>query len=323
MTDLSRALEERLDKFHSYLKDLPLELGREPSLFPEFRRQFEYHLRQCEEITTGQDRRTTSLLQQASWRHVGHPRFLEAPVNWRAFHKPRGYAGDGELLDMFQRAGYEGSTALGRLIHRVSMLQPAALAVRNRVELVRAGMEATFFTHGVASRFLSMGCGTAPELKRLTTDHPYWENPEWRWVGVDVDPETVEVCRVRHLDPRLSFDTTNPLDLSRNPDQWRWGEFDFIYAVGLFDYFPTGTAQNLVLRMFEHLRPGGHLLVGNFHPRNPTRWYMEYIAKWHLLHRSEDELAHFAGKLPPGQYTLRVITEPAQAQIFIDIERTL
>ena len=319
---LSKELTRRLDAFEGYLRSVPIELGREPALFVPFRKEFERRLADCEEVTHGLDRRITSKLQRLSWKHPGHPLFLEAPVNWRAFHKPRGYAGDGELLDMFHRAGYEGDTALGRLIHRVSMLQPAALAVRNRAQLVRAGMEEAMYRYGTECRILSMGCGTSPELTRLTADHPYYENPDWRWLGLDVDAETLVSARHQHLDPRVSFMEVNALALSRDPGTWRWGQFHFMYAVGLFDYFPLGIGQPLVRAMFDNLAPGGRMWVGNFHPHNKTRWYMEFIAKWHLIHRTEDELMTLVDPLPAGAYEVRIFEEPARAQIFMEILKT-
>ena len=308
-----------LDAFRAWMTSFELEIGKEPAAFPAFREGFEARLREGEALCEDLDRKLVRKAQRASWAHPGHELFLQAPVNWRAFHKPRGYAGDGELLDMFHRAGYEGETPLGRLIHRVSMLQPAAQAVRNRVELVREGMEEAMYRMGVKSRFLSMGCGTSPELRRFCLDHPYYETADWRWVGLDVDPVTVATAQGRHLDPRLSFATVNPLDLAKDASTWAWGEFDFIYAVGLFDYFPIGIGQPLTRAMFDHLRPGGRMWVGNFHPRNPTRWYMEYVASWHLLHRTEDQLMAFTGGLPEGAYTVSVFGEPAGAQVFLEI----
>lgn len=313
------ALSERLDEFESYLRGLPLELGREPALFPTFRGEFERHLRACEEVTKGLPRKLDRRAQKHSWAHSGHGLFLEAPVNWRAFHKPRGYAGDGELLDMFHRADYEGDTALGRMIHRVSMLQPAAQAVRNRAQLVRQGVERTLFDKGVHSRILSMGCGTSPELTQLVHDSPHFECPTWSWLGLDIDPETVNIARRRHVDPRLSFMEVNALELAKDPTSWMWGRFDFIYAVGIFDYFPLGIARPLTQVMFDNLAPGGRLWLGNFHPDNPTRWYMEYIAKWHLIHRSEDELMGFTDLFPRDSFKARIFWEAARSQIFLDV----
>lgn len=321
MEAVKKNLTQLLDEFGDYTRQFPVELGKESQHFAQFKGRFEKFLSQGEAICQGLDRRETRKVQQHSWAHPLHGTYLQAPVNWRAFHKPRGYAGDGELLDMFHRANYEGETGIGRLIHRVSMLQPAAQAVRNRANLVRAGIEETLYSHSTQARILSMGCGTSPELKSLVADHPYYESPDWQWLGLDVDDETVAMARLRHQDPRLTFGLLNAFELSRNPEAWNLGKFDFIYAVGLFDYFPLGTSQNLTALMFRHLNPGGKLWIGNFHPNNRTRWYMEYISKWHLIHRTDEDLKAFADRLDLPVKSSRIFFESSHSQIFLELMR--
>ncbi len=38
------------------------------------------------------------------------------------------------------------------------------------------------------------------------------------------------------------------------------------------------------------LRPGGRLMLGNFHPINPSRAIMEHVLEWKLIHRTEEDL---------------------------------
>ena len=42
------------------------------------------------------------------------------------------------------------------------------------------------------------------------------------------------------------------------------GQFDFVYAAGLFDYLSAPVASALTGRMFEMTRPGGLMLIPNF-----------------------------------------------------------
>jgi len=42
------------------------------------------------------------------------------------------------------------------------------------------------------------------------------------------------------------------------------GQFDFVYAAGLFDYLSAPVAAALTCRMFEMTRPGGLTLIPNF-----------------------------------------------------------
>ena len=42
------------------------------------------------------------------------------------------------------------------------------------------------------------------------------------------------------------------------------GQFDFVYAAGLFDYLSAPVAAALTRRMFEMTKPGGIMLIPNF-----------------------------------------------------------
>jgi extracellular factor (EF) 3-hydroxypalmitic acid methyl ester biosynthesis protein len=37
-------------------------------------------------------------------------------------------------------------------------------------------------------------------------------------------------------------------------------------------------------------RPGGKVILGNFHPRNSTKAFMDHVLDWRLIHRSEDDM---------------------------------
>ena len=41
--------------------------------------------------------------------------------------------------------------------------------------------------------------------------------------------------------------------------------------------------------MWEGLRPGGMLLVGNFTPHHATRAFMEWFGHWYLLYRTPEQ----------------------------------
>jgi extracellular factor (EF) 3-hydroxypalmitic acid methyl ester biosynthesis protein len=97
------------------------------------------------------------------------------------------------------------------------------------------------------------------------------------------------------------------------------GRFDFIYSMGLFDYLTPPVARAVLARLFDLLRPGGVLLVGNYHVSNPGRLYMEYWLDWCLYHRTEDAFLELADGLPAAS---RAITfDPTGCQMFLRLER--
>jgi extracellular factor (EF) 3-hydroxypalmitic acid methyl ester biosynthesis protein len=77
-------------------------------------------------------------------------------------------------------------------------------------------------------------------------------------------------------------------------------DFDLIYSAGLYDYLDTRLAQRLTARLFEHLRPGGELLLANFDLGFGSRGYMQSFMDWYLIYRSEEEVRAFASEIDPN-----------------------
>src|SRR3954467_1160844 len=64
----------------------------------------------------------------------------------------------------------------------------------------------------------------------------------------------------------------------------------FAYSLGLIDYFDDRHAERLLDFGYQILATGGQMLLGNFHPQNPTRALMDDVLEWKLIHRSEEEI---------------------------------
>lgn len=105
------------------------------------------------------------------------------------------------------------------------------------------------------SRLLDAGCGpgrTAAALYRR--GHHV--------VGVDVDPELIEAARTDHPGPRWLVADLAELDLAAmgEPDP-----FDAIVVAGnVMAFVAEGTEEQVLRRLFEHVRPDGFVAVG-FH----------------------------------------------------------
>ena len=98
-----------------------------------------------------------------------------------------------------------------------------------------------------------------------------------------------------------------------------WGKFDYIYSMGLFDYLSSRVAKAVLNRLYQLLKPGGKLVVGNFNVSNPSRYYMEYWGDWSLIHRTEEE---FQSLFPEkSSATTRLIYDETDCQMFLDIRK--
>jgi hypothetical protein len=49
--------------------------------------------------------------------------------------------------------------------------------------------------------------------------------------------------------------------------------------------------------LFGRLADGGELLIGNFHPDNPSRAGCEVGLDWHLVYRDEKDMARLKGAI--------------------------
>jgi extracellular factor (EF) 3-hydroxypalmitic acid methyl ester biosynthesis protein len=264
-------------------------------------------------------------LRKQMWDLIGCSEFL-----LRTNLKPRGYPGDSQMMGMIYEQQFHGPTVFSRFVHHHPLDTPAAEAVRNRRGLVATAMAAAARAaaeRGSRARVLSVASGSAHELQDVLVSPEAFE--KFSLVLVDQDPEAlveadeiVAALEARHgcpADVTLECDSVRTMLRDADPAR-RWGKFQLVYAMGLFDYLTQPVASAVLARLYELLQPGGELLVGNFHRHHRTRVYMEYWMDWVLCCRSEDELLALARHLPGAECRLEF--EATGSQMFLHVRRT-
>ena len=253
---------------------------------------------------------------------------LCSPIMTRTNLKPRGYAGDSEMMRMIYSNDYEGDSTFSKLMHKHPVEQPAAEAVRNRRSFIADWINAyrSRVTGSPKNRLhiLSVACGPAFELRDLI-DTPR-KCRQMHFTLFDQDSYALlEAARVvdqveKSLDEKLSVEYLRESvrtmlftqQLSR-----RWGQYHLIYSMGLFDYLTPPVATAVLGKLYQLLLPGGQIVVGNFHPSNVSRVYMDYWLDWVLFHRTEEELMELASELPNAERS--VSADPSGIQLFLRI----
>src|SRR5258708_2262027 len=106
--------------------------------------------------------------------------------------------------------------------------------------------------HLVAERYghpskdaLDYGCGSGYGTALLAKSFG-------RVVGIDVDEESITLCREQYPSPNLSFEA---FESGRQP--FANETFDFIGAFQVFEHIPLAETQGLVRALWLMLRPGG------------------------------------------------------------------
>lgn len=242
--------------------------------------------------------------------------------------KPRGYAGDSEMMEMIYANSPQGETLFEQFLHKYSVALGAAQAVRNRRSLIRQEIQAlrAMYPPEAPFRLLSLACGPARELQDLLTDPAARE--AYRLTLLDQDSEALAQAQagLEALQPLLGgpaqarFVRQSVRTLLRSADlQQTLGSHDVIYAMGLFDYLAQPVARALLASLYPLLAPGGVLLIGNYHRDHGDRVFMDYWADWVLLYRSEADMLALAENLPNAE--ARVIFEDTGCQMFLHITK--
>ena len=208
-------------------------------------------------------------------RHL-HPLLLCSPFAYRAYHKPLGYAGDYEIVDMMMRPPYEGSTLFAKMVNVWLLGQAPAIAHRNRVEYLSHKIldEARRAkSRGRPSRVYNLGCGPAVELQQFLREEPL--SDQLHFDLLDFNEETLSHARTTLESMKRNHGRSTTIQytkrsvqqilkesgrsIPRAPEQ----QYDLIYCAGLFDYLSDPVCKRLVNLFYEMLAPDGLLLATN------------------------------------------------------------
>ena len=242
---------------------------------------------------------------------------LRAPIMARTNLKPRGYNGDSEMMRMIYLNDYQGDSTFGKIMHKYSVEQEAAQAVRNRRREV-AGMLHRYIGECDVPpkeklRVLSVACGPAFEVRDILRTAADCSRIHFSLFDQDQQALLEAAGLVSEIEQSLQAEVSADFIresvrtmLVARALQERWGQFHFIYSMGLFDYLTAPVATAVIRKLYQLLKPDGEMVIGNFFIRNPSRTYMEYWHDWRIIHRTEDDF-------------LRLVDAPgAEAKVYFD-----
>jgi SAM-dependent methyltransferase len=228
---------------------------------------------------------------------------------------PRGYPGDFETIEWLCR-GESGAPAgtFGAALEAYALTSAIAQQHRNKVQF-QADCIRDAMLRNPRCRVLSLACGSSPDIRAILP----LAGPDVSFVLCDGDGAALEFSR-RHLHPiadRCRFvQGMVPRVLGRVGAH---GPFDLIYAGGLFDYLPDRLASRTLAIAHRMLAPGGRLIFTNIASGNPFRVWLEYLASWPLIERTETDVRRLCGDAGLG--VARIAREATGLALLIDLER--
>jgi CRP-like cAMP-binding protein/SAM-dependent methyltransferase len=216
--------------------------------------------------------------------------------------KPRGYAGDFQSIELIYENQALGKTRAGRLIDGCFQALPAAQAVRNRRHLLRREIAATVAAVPAErrARITSLASGPAREVCDAVLDAALRARVEFTLVDMDQGALDFAAGKLGAFDPPVAFECANKnlIHLAVGRGSFPQPPQDLIYSIGLIDYFPDTLVVKLLNFIHDRLAPGGRVILGNFHPDNPTKAMMDHVLDWRLIHRDEAKMnALFAASM--------------------------
>ena len=238
----------------------------------------------------------------------------------RMYSKPRGYAGDYfTIYKMYQdKAGGHGR--LGAIIDRAFLATPAALAVKNRRGLLARELSKVIATCDGEASIMSMACGPAQELFDMLDERRVPEGT--RFTLIDFDDEALAHVS-NQLESRQSAHAftclrENLVHLALKRRALELPHQDVVYSIGLVDYFNDKLVTKLIDFAWSALKPGGRLILGNFHPSNSCKGFMDHILGWRLIHRTEDDMHRLFERSAFGRRCTRIFFEPENVNLFAE-----
>lgn len=255
-----------------------------------------------------------------------------SPLLERTNLKPRGYSGDSVMMTMLYDNEYEGETTFGQLLHKHHIIQPGAQAVRARRGLVTGLLdeyrEGWGLEPGQRLKVLSVASGPAAECEDIFRSEEDCGKYDYTFLDQDREALFEAAENVAALEKRLGtkikarFLNESVRTLIRNRHlKERWGEFDFIYSMGLFDYLTPPVARAVLSQLYRLLKPGRTMVIGNFHVSNPSRVYMDYWLDWVLYYRTEEEFRSLVR--PELEAETELSFEETGSQMFMRVTKPL
>ena len=262
------------------------------------------------------NRLPSSVLWQTAkhWLEVGS-------LQLRARTKPRGYAGDFQMLGKIC-SGYLCDHPLGNAFDRFFQSQIAPQAVRNRTALIAEAIVRFARERRAAPMHVaSIGSGPAIDVERALQQLTATERHNVRVTLMDMDPAALDHARGR-LEPlldegQLRCVRENLFRLTqRNETGGQFQTIDFLVCSGLFDYLDDGAVVAMLSDFWKLLSPSGELMVFNFGPANTSRDYMEWIGNWYLVYRDARTMMDLSRQARLDEDRVSVAAEDTGANLY-------
>lgn len=247
------------------------------------------------------------------------PYFMRSRFAERAYFKPKGYAGDFLMMEHIYGDEPKGEGKLGEIIDSFCLDRPGSRAIRGRRKLLTSEITRLCknnMEQKKNTRIMNLACGPNRELFDFLKQYEHSETVEA--LCVDIDSEALQYTNqyVNIFPHRASIRL-----MSENVIKWALGRtshhigtFDIIYSAGLCDYLDKKLFRALITQCYNHLNPGGTVILGNF-AKYPDSLFLDKLLKWELIYRDAEDLRELFADTPFLE-NVHIISEEEKVNLF-------
>lgn len=330
--EMKEFLSQLRDKVDQVEKSMPQDSASTNSEFKEtlasslsdyFNQVVPSYYQELPSLIRSLDKQTFAICSEFLRQQLGSY-FLGSPFAHRAYHKPRGYAGDYEMMNHVYRNELVGHSLFDQCMQRYWIEEPAAQAVKNRGQyLLQKIKDLVRTSDKKVLNVLSVASGPAMEQQLFLKECAEFKGKQVNFVCIDQDEESLKHAQRQMMSIERLMNTGHTFQfrnmaikniLTRGLPS---GNFDLIYSAGLFDYFSDPVAQLAAAKLYDGLSDEGALIIGNFSKDNPTQPLMEILLEWYLIHRSAEELTNLFSKVGTS---VEIEKEPLGINLFAVIK---
>lgn len=226
--------------------------------------------------------------------------------------RPHGYPGDYEIIEKIYANHISKDKKYRKwdeiFQHRVKAPQ----AVRNRKTFFKSLLKSKTKNEEDTLAVLNIASGPCRGLNEF-----FEKNPS---ANIQVDCVELDKNAIDYATVLLGGNVEKTNFIHKNVFRFEpKKQYDFIWSAGLFDYFDDTVFKRMLTRFLKAVKPNGELIIGNFHPRNPSRPIMEFT-NWDLHHRTEMELVDLAHACGVEYDRITLVQEAEGINLFLRIQ---
>jgi extracellular factor (EF) 3-hydroxypalmitic acid methyl ester biosynthesis protein len=241
--------------------------------------------------------------------------FLKRCQDWS-----RGYAGDFETIEYLcnvENKALEGTVAY--YIEDYALKCLVAQQHRNKVRHQANLIQETILKKSDQTNILSIASGSNRDLSLISD---YLAAEPVTLVLNDIEEEALEFSQSRlkslaekcHYVPGNVFRKINRLK--------KIGPYDLVMIGGLFDYLTDKQIVFLLKQIADELlAEKGKIFFTNISSKNPYKAWMEYLANWVLIERTETDIVNLLGGVDSLQNkTIKIQRDQTGLTLLVEID---